>query len=83
MAVKSFSTFLDKNLEAKVIHLIEKRFYEIYSDTDMQVRNKDYREMGKNMKYLNNLVSFISQLIQKSSTNNLACILRDLNNKIA
>jgi hypothetical protein len=83
MAVKSFSTFLDKNLEAKVIHLIEKRFYEIYSDTDMQVRNKDYREMGNNMKYLNNLVSFISQLIQKSSTNNLACILRDLNNKIA
>ncbi len=34
--------------------------------------------MGNNLKYLSNLASFITQLIQKSTINNQANRLRDL-----
>lgn len=82
IAAKSFSALIDKTLEGKVLALIERRFSEIYSDADRQAKSKCYSELGSNLKYLNSLAGYISQLIQKSAINNVANRLRDLKTSI-
>ena len=39
MAARSFSMFVDKSLEAKLIANIEERFKEIYLDTERQIKS--------------------------------------------
>jgi high-affinity K+ transport system ATPase subunit B len=78
MAAKSFSALVDKDLEGKVLKVIEKRFNEVYSEADQQAKSRSYSEMGENLKYLSNLAGFNAQLLQKAAINNLANRLRDL-----
>jgi hypothetical protein len=42
MAAKSFSALVDKELEGKLLKMIEKRFNEVCGKTDEQIRSKNY-----------------------------------------
>jgi hemerythrin-like domain-containing protein len=59
MAAKSFSALIDRDLEARLLEMIEKRFSEEYNKTDEQIQRKNYNnETAENLKILSNLTKF-------------------------
>jgi DNA-binding GntR family transcriptional regulator len=84
MAAKSFSALVDRELEGKLLKMIEKRFNEVFNEADEQIRIKNYDEYtAENLKTLSNLAGFSTQLAQKSVINNLANRLRDMKTTIS